>query len=138
MSGAPRLTIEEAQRIVDGTGFGPWWGFVVEAVGEGTARVRLPIRAELLRPGGVFQGAAAMCLADVALWLALVSLGAPAETTVTLEEKTSYLRGARTDITSEARVLKYGRRIMYGEASTHDAGGDLVAHHTLTYAAAGS
>jgi acyl-CoA thioesterase len=109
---------------------------VVESIDPGVARVRLPVRPELLRPGGVFQGAAAMCLADVAMWLALVSLGAPPTTTVTLEEKTSYLRGARTDITSEARVLKNGRRIMYGEASTYDAAGELVAHHTLTYARA--
>ena len=134
-AGGPSLTVSDAQRIVDQSGFGPWWGFIVESIESGAARVRLPVRTELLRPGGVFQGAAAMCLADVAMWLALVSLGAPAETTVTLEEKTSYLRGSRTDMTSEARVLKNGRRLMYGEASTYDASGELVAHHTLTYAA---
>ena len=127
------FTVADAQRVVDESGFGPWWGFVVESVGEGVARVRLPIRPELLRPGGVLQGAASMCTADVALWLAIAAVEGRPATCVTLEEKTTYLRGARSDITSEARLLKSGRRFIYGEASTYDAAGELVAHHVLTY-----
>jgi acyl-coenzyme A thioesterase PaaI-like protein len=50
--------------------------------------------------------------------------------------KTSFLRGATTAISSRAEVLKLGRRVVFGQASTTDARGELVAHSTLTYARA--
>ncbi len=49
-------------------------------------------------------------------------------------EQTSYLRGATTAISSRAEVLRLGRRIVFGQASTNDATGELVAHTTPTYA----
>ena len=45
---------------VAGTGFGPWWGMVVESVGLGTAVLGLPHRKEFERPGGLLQGACVM------------------------------------------------------------------------------
>jgi uncharacterized protein (TIGR00369 family) len=130
---APRITLQDAQRILSGTGFGPWWGFEVESLGPGTAQVRLPYRAELERPGGVLQGACVMALADTAFWLAVMSAIGEEKMAVTLEMKTNFLRGAKGSVRAEARVLQAGRRVVYGEASCFDDSGQRVSHHTLTY-----
>ena len=50
------FTLENAQGVLDDSPFGQWWGFVVESVGQGTVTVRLPWRAEFLRPGNLLQG----------------------------------------------------------------------------------
>lgn len=127
------LTVTAAQHVVDNSSFGAWWRFEVVDVGFGSATVRLGSRPELFRPGGVLHGGCAMTLADVAFWIALLSRDGIDDPAVTFEMKTNFLRGAATDLHSTARVLSTTRRICYGEASTHDDNGSLVAHHTLTY-----
>ena len=48
--------------------------------------------------------------------------------------KTAFLRSARQeDVRCVARVLKAGRRSMYGTAECHGDASGLVAHHVLTY-----
>lgn len=127
------LDIASAQKLVDGTDFGRWWGFRVEAVGDGTATVRLPYREELLRPGRVLHGGCAMVLADVAFWIAAATRVGSPETNLTLEMKTNFLRGGASDLVTSARVIRAGKRVVFGDAQTLDAAGELVAHHTLTY-----
>jgi len=76
-----------------------------------------------------------MGAADVAMWLAIMTLRGTAEHWVTSDMKTAFLRGAREeDILCTARVLKPGKRSMYGTAECHGAASGLVAHHVLTYA----
>ena len=133
MAESPRITVEDAQRIIDGTGFGPWWGFRVHSLGNGIAEVRLPYQKHFDRPGGLLQGPCMMALSDVAFWFAAMTIIGEEPMTVTLEMKTQFLRGARGDLRCEARVLQAGKRIVYGEASCYDGSGKLVSHHTLTY-----
>lgn len=127
------ITEADARRVLEEAPFARWWGFALDTLGDGLATVRLPAREEFIRPGGSLQGAAPMALADVAFWLALMTKTGEERMALTLEMKTSFLRPARGDLRCEARVLRAGRRIVYGEASTFDAVGTLVAHHTLTY-----
>ena len=129
----PRITAEDARRILGATGFGPWWGFEVESVGPGTAALRLPHRPELERPGGLLQGAAVMALSDAAFWLAAMTVIGEELMAVTLEMKTNFLKGAKGSLRTEARVLQAGRRVVYGEASCFDGAARRVSHHTLTY-----
>ncbi len=133
MPGTPLLTPRDGQRLVDSAPFGVWWGYEVESIGEGTATARLPYRDEFLRPGGYLQGGCAMGLADVTFWLALMSLVGEETMALTVEMKTNFLHGAKGDLRCEAQVLKLGRRLVYGDASTTDADENLIAHHTLTY-----
>ena len=126
------ISLAQAQRVLDDSPFVRWWGFVLEGLGEGEASLALPYRGEMLRPGGYIQGGASMALADAAFWLALMTVVGEEPMALTVEMKTNFLRGARGDLRCRARVLKAGRRIVYGEASTTE-GGVLVAHHTLTY-----
>ncbi len=127
------MDVASAQALVDGTEFGRWWGFRVEDVGDGVATVRLPFRQHHLRPGGRLQGGCAMALADVAFWIACTTRVGDPETTFTLEMKTNFLRPGATDLLTTARVLRAGRRVVFGDAQTVDEAGELVAHHTLTY-----
>ena len=53
---------------------------------------------------------------------------------VTAEMKTSFLSGAkREDIYCTAKILKLGRRLIFGEADCANGDGKLLTHHTLTY-----
>ena len=128
-----RITLPDAQRVLDETGFGPWWGLLVDAVGPGTAVLRLPYRQQFERPGGVLQGACVMALSDAAFWIAAMTSIGEERMAVTLEMKTNFLRGAKGTLRCEAKVLQAGRRVVYGEASCFDDSLKRVSHHTLTY-----
>ena len=132
-SGASAISETDARRVLDEAPFARWWGFALESIGDGIATVRLPARDEFVRPGGSLQGAAPMALADAAFWIALMTKTGEERMALTLEMKTNFLRPARGDLRCEARVLRAGRRIVYGEASTFDTANTLVAHSTLTY-----
>jgi uncharacterized protein (TIGR00369 family) len=134
MPAEAQITVDVAQRIIDSSPFGRWWGFRVEELGSGTARLRLPFQTGFERPGGVLQGGCAMTLADVAFWIAGMTVTGEEPSAVTLQMSSSFLRPALPgDLRSEARILRAGRRILYGEASVTDARGNLLTHHVLTY-----
>jgi uncharacterized protein (TIGR00369 family) len=129
----PKITLEDARRILAETGFGPWWGMQVESVGAGTAVLRLPHRPVLERPGGLLQGACVMALSDATFWLAAMTAIGEEKMALTLEMKTNFLKGARGSLRCEASVLQAGRRVVYGEAWCFDDSRKRVSHHTLTY-----
>jgi uncharacterized protein (TIGR00369 family) len=128
-----QISLEDARRIVRETPFAQWWQLRVDEIGPGWAVVSMAWRDELVRPGGVLHGSCYEVVADVAMWLAIMTLTGEERMAVTIEMKTSFLRGATTGIASRASVLKLGRRVAFGEATTTDAGGVAVAHSTLSY-----
>jgi len=80
-----------------------------------------------------------MGAADVAMWLAIMTFRGIEERWVTSDMKTAFLRGAREeDILCTARVLKPGKRSIYGTAECHGVSAGLVAHHVLTYSKVGA
>jgi uncharacterized protein (TIGR00369 family) len=127
-----RITLEGAQELIDAAPFGAWWGFRATDVSAGEARVHLPARPELYRPGGVLHGPACMALADVAFWIAIASLNGADEPALTLDMTTTFLDGARGDLDGVARVLRAGSRVVQGVVDSY-AGDRLVAHHSVTY-----
>jgi uncharacterized protein (TIGR00369 family) len=75
-----------------------------------------------------------MTLADVSFWIAGMTVMGEDPSSLTLQMSSSFLRPATLgDLRSEARILRAGRRILYGEASVMDARGNLLTHHVLTY-----
>jgi uncharacterized protein (TIGR00369 family) len=111
------------------------FGLVIESCAPGECTVRVPYVASLNRPGGIVSGIAIMGAADVAMWLAIMTRRGTAEQWVTTDLKTAFLRSAReTDVHCAARVLKLGKRTAYGTAECRAAGGELLAHHVLSYA----
>jgi uncharacterized protein (TIGR00369 family) len=110
-------------------------GVIVEAVGEGTVRLRLPYRDDFVRPGGTVTGPALFALADVALYGAVLSLIGRVELAVTTSMTVNFLRRpAPVAVVAEARILKIGKRLAYGEILLwSDGEPDPVAHVTGTY-----
>ncbi|MHB8940910.1 MAG: PaaI family thioesterase [Desulfobacteria bacterium] len=128
-------SIEELNVVLAETPFLNPYGFTVKACAPGECMVLVPFMRSLERPGGRVSGMILMGAADVAMWLAIMTLRGTAERWVTSDMKTAFLRGAREEnILCTARVLKPGKRSMYGTAECHGAASGLVAHHVLTYA----
>ena len=131
----PAPTLSELNRLLDGSTFLQPYGFRVESTGVGECTIIVPFRPELERPGGIVSGLTMMGAADVAMWLAIMTLRGMAEQWVTSDMKTAFLKSARgEDIACSARVLKPGKRTMYGTAECRSGAGGLIAHHVLTYA----
>ncbi len=131
----PAVTIEELNEILAATPFLKPYGFVVEACAPTECTLLVPFMHSLERPGGLVSGMMLMGAADVAMWLAIMTLRGTSERWVTSDMKTAFLRGAKEeDILCTAHVLKPGKRSMYGTAECRGTTTGLVAHHVLTYA----
>lgn len=127
-------TIDELNQVLADTPFLQAYGFAVESATSGECRLLVPFRQNLERPGGIVSGMTLMGAADVAMWLAIMTIRGTAEHWVTSDMKTAFLRSAREEnISCIARVLKPGKRTIYGTAECHGSASGLVAHHVLTY-----
>jgi acyl-coenzyme A thioesterase PaaI-like protein len=132
---APLPTIPDLNDALADTTFLEPYGFCVKAVAPGECTLLVPFRRSLERPGGIVSGMTLMGAADVAMWLAIMTLRGVSEHWVTADMKTAFLRSAREeDISCSARILKPGKRSMYGTVECHGANAGLVAHHVITYA----
>ena len=133
-----RITPEDAKALIADEL--PWaldMGMTVEEIGEGTCRVRLPYKERFVRPGGTVAGPLLMGLADVAMYVAVLSRIGRVELAVTTNLTCNFLRRPKPrDVIGEARLLKLGKRLAVGEVSLFTEGeeGDgPVAHVTATY-----
>ena len=131
----PSPHLSELNQLLADTPFLRPYGFRVESTGVGECTLVVPFQSSLERPGGIVSGLTMMGAADVAMWLAIMTLRGMAEQWVTSDMKTAFLKSARGEaISCSARVLKPGKRAMYGTAECRSAAAGLVAHHVLTYA----
>ena len=134
------VTPAEMNALISSTPFLAPYRFVVSACRAGECEMLVPFQPELERLGGIISGMTFMGAADVAMWLAIMTLRGTAETWVTSDMKTAFLNSARQeDVVCRARVLKAGTRTMYGTAEcvgNSESGNTnkLFAHHVLTYA----
>ena len=97
----------------------------------------LPVRARHVHAGGVVCGQTLMAAADTALVLAISHKlgGFRPQTTVQLQ--TSFLRPVGKDVPEvsvEARILKSGRSLVFGEVTLRLPDGQVAAHATSTSA----
>ena len=109
---------------------------VIEEVGPMRARLRMPIDASHLRPGGTVSGPAMFTLADCAFYVATLAMIGREALAVTTSLSINFLRKpAQRDLIGEARILKLGKRLSVGDVTLYSEGDDRpVAHATLTYA----
>ncbi len=113
----------------------------IEAVGAGTCRVRLAYHPKHLRPGGTLSGPSMMMLADLALYIAVLSVVGKVELAVTTHLSINFLKKPdKADLVAECRLLKAGKRLCVGEVSIYSDPGagaldeaEPVAHVTGTY-----
>ncbi|MDQ6931690.1 MAG: PaaI family thioesterase [Candidatus Eremiobacteraeota bacterium] len=106
----------------------------LESVGDGRATMRMPYRSEISNGTGAVHGGAIVSLCDTAFYVALASLYGREQETTTAALACNFLAPSLPphDLIAEARVLKAGRRIVYGEVSV-TSGSRLVAHATLNF-----
>lgn len=111
-------------------------GLVIETADGKVCRLRQSFQARMLRPGGTVSGPTLMALADVAMYVVLLSAIGPVGLAVTTNLNINFLSKApaQHDLIAEARLLKLGKRLAVGEVSLFSAAADdLVAHVTATY-----
>lgn len=111
--------------------------FAVEAVTEDGARLRLMVDDKHLRPGGTVSGPSIFALADVGVYLAILSRIGPRALSVTTSASLDFMRKpvAGRDLVAEVRILKLGRRLAVGDALIHSQGDTApVARASMTYA----
>ncbi len=111
------------------------FGISVERIGEGEMTLAMPYRDDFVRPGGTVMGPALFGLADVALYGAVMSAIGTVKLAVTTSMTINFLRRPPPrPIVAEARLLKLGKRLAYGEVLLFSEGeADAVAHVTGTY-----
>jgi uncharacterized protein (TIGR00369 family) len=127
-------SIAELQAIIHrGVPLAAAWGIELLAAGAGTAVVRLPPQPLLLRPGNTVSGPALMGLADVAMWAALLSVTAGKDESVTSSMTVNFLRPAGSGaVLAEARIVKSGRRMVFGDIMIRAEGSEAIAVHVTT------
>jgi acyl-coenzyme A thioesterase PaaI-like protein len=129
------VTETELRRILDDVAFTRSYGFRLQAIGEGECTLEVPFRTDFERPGGIVSGQVFMAAADVAMWLAIMTRLGATDGSVTAGMTSAFLGAARREpFRCTARIVKLGRRLVYGVAESVGAGGRLLAHHSLTYA----
>jgi uncharacterized protein (TIGR00369 family) len=125
---------DELRRLLDDVAFTRNFGFLLLEIGDGECSLDVPFQESFERPGGIVSGQVFMAAADVAMWLAIKTRLGLDDVSVTAEMKTNFLGAAkRSAFRCRAKVLKFGRRLIYGVAECVDANGKLLTHHTVTY-----
>jgi uncharacterized protein (TIGR00369 family) len=110
--------------------------FAVDRADEAGVTLRLLLAERHLRPGGTVSGPAMFGLADVAVYLAILSRIGPVALAVTTNCSIDFMRkpAAGRDVLAEARLLKLGRVLAVGDVLLFSEGGtDPVARASMTY-----
>ncbi|MGH8668342.1 MAG: PaaI family thioesterase [Burkholderiales bacterium] len=106
---------------------------LTEALGQGTARLSLPVEPELTNSLGTVHGGVIMSLLDVALCTAARTLHPDSTGVITIDLSTSFIGGGSgARLLAEARVLKDARTMSFVEGEARNADGSLVAKAMAT------
>ena len=124
----------QLQKLLDRSRFLRPYGFRVIRANGKACILELPHKPALERPGGIINGPALMAAADCAMWLAIKARIGVDNDALTSELNTAFLAPAKGEhVYCTAKILKMGRRRIYGVAECHGKEGNLFSHHTLTY-----
>jgi uncharacterized protein (TIGR00369 family) len=132
------LTKAAAQAIL-AENFASWvldLGLTVESVSNGAVVLRMPYSEKLVRVGGTICGQALMSAADTAMVLALSSAFGSFKPVTTVSQNVTFMRPiAGQDVLVEARVIRAGKTLAFGEITLRGAKDERpAAHATTTYA----
>ena len=106
---------------------------LTETLGEGTARLSLPVEPPLTNSLGTVHGGVIMSLLDVALCTAARTLHPESVGVITINLSTSFIgAGSGAKLYADARVLKDGRSMSFVDAEAKNDDGTLVAKAVAT------
>lgn len=130
----------EALRVTLASVVAPWVAELELRLDEarlGEVLLMLPVTPKHVHGGGVLCGQSMMAAADTAMILAICTHLGEFKPMTTVQLQTSFLRPIPGDAGSArvlARVLRMGRKLVFGEVLIQDPQGELAAHATTTYA----
>lgn len=135
MTGLTRDQAEEMKTSL----FAPWvqeLGFTVEEATADRAVLRLPFSDRLTRVGGTVCGQALMSVADTAMVFLISGAFGEFRPMTTVSQTTNFMRAiAGRDVIAEARLLRLGRTMAFGEVFLRAEGDEAPAVHVAsTYA----
>lgn len=132
------ITANEVNEYLDGLGDFTGHGMVrVESISDDVVQIRWHYDEAALRPGGYISGPTLFTVADLGGWVLTFLRNGIEPMAVTWDLQITFLRPAiGGDVIAEARVLKQGRKLVYGHVTMHIDGqpDKPVAHATVTYA----
>ncbi|MCC5953386.1 MAG: PaaI family thioesterase [Acidimicrobiia bacterium] len=134
----PVMTTDELNDRLS-TAFEQGRPYEVVEVGPGRAKLRLPVEATVVRPGGTVSGPTLMMLADAAAWVVVLAHIGWVPLAVTSSLSINFLRKPEpAALDAEVELRKLGRRLAVTDVciSSMPVGGDpvLVADASVTYA----
>jgi uncharacterized protein (TIGR00369 family) len=104
-----------------------------DELGQGTARLSLPIERELTNSLGTAHGGVIMSLLDVAVCTAARTLHPDSVGVITIDLSVSFIGGGSGKrLQADARVLKDGRSMSFVEGEAKNEDGSLVAKAIAT------
>ncbi len=110
--------------------------FAIETLTNNGVEVRLKVSDQHLRPGGTVSGPSMFALADVAMYLAILSRIGPKALAVTTNCSIDFMRkpAAGVDLLCVAVLHKVGRVLAVGDCLLYSEGvAAPVARASLTY-----
>jgi len=108
----------------------------IESADGTTCLLRQAYGERMLRPGGTVSGPTLMALADLAMYVVLLSAIGPVGLAVTTNLNINFLRKGQPgqDVLAAAKLLKIGKRLAVGEVTLlSGTSPDPIAHVTSTY-----
>jgi uncharacterized protein (TIGR00369 family) len=106
---------------------------LTEALGDGHARLSVPVEPHLTNSMGTLHGGVIMSLLDVAVCTAARTLHPDSQGAITIDMSTSFIGGGGgSKLIAEARVLKDGRSMTFVEGEAKNEDGSLVAKAIAT------
>lgn len=104
-----------------------------DALGQGSARLSLPIEPPMTNSLGTVHGGAIMSLLDVAVCTAARTLHPESVGVITIDMSISFIGGGSgARLMADARVLKDGRSMSFVEGEATNEDGSLVAKAIAT------
>ncbi|HOV68001.1 MAG TPA: PaaI family thioesterase [Methanoregulaceae archaeon] len=115
--------------------FFSWTGIRVIRAEGGVGELELEVRPDHWNGEGWVQGGLYTALADEAVVLAVYQTLNDGETIASITESTSFLRGVNEGtLRAVGRVVRRGRRVIFGEGQVFDGEGRLCSTTTVSYA----
>lgn len=131
-----KVSIQQFQKIIkEELCWADEAGIRLDSISNGLATMRLPFKANSLRPGGSISGPHMMLLADACMFAVVLSVIGEVKLAVTTNLNINFLRKpSPNDLVGEGRVIKMGKRLAVLEVTIIDSSTmKTVAHATGTY-----
>lgn len=129
-----QVSADELRRVLNESAFTQLYRFELESFSLDECVLRVPFQPALERPGGIVAGPVFMAVADVAVWLAIMTRLGSGVQAVTTELNTSFIGSAKQeDVFCRATILRSGNTLIRALAECRNRSGDLLTHHTATY-----